>query len=800
MVKINLTPPQFTITVGSLDITNLVQQISIRQGAIAIGSPIVWEGSITIAKTIDWEGESLDDFVNPTRWARGKYAVSFSIAGTLFATLRISGYAYNEDTESAQINVTQLLGLLDYRTPAEDYRVFGDNPLYMARTSIVKTLLQQAGITSVNLSGYGEPQSVVYQNTGDIVFANGMMLGTDRVNESYIGLAQTIMGEQGYWLYHLPNETVAVKKLNFDATKGFQRSRAECVEFNRNPQRGIVPTLYRVIGGGEKLERIVGLADAVNEVEKIYGLVKTWRTEDTRLEDAGLRIDYFYEEKYGLIDTVTTEIITETATFIHVKKTGVRDYLYLIDFISKKPNNYRDVKIYEINEYSYYDYQGRLVRTVRQKDGIAYGSFPDSEYKYSPYGLEWIKKLEYNETVYSSDPRAFNEYIPRAESFSTYFRNDPNAMAIKLETTGQTIVFDDGEVEIVSDTETVRLTGSLFPSISVTFKYEKKLYKLLYVETQKVVETWLPKDPRAVNSTTLYKRKTYGINPSLPFGSVISTATDDVSDANQYTQLVLLNDFSEDTDDVSPPSWGTRSPLFPRTEANVFAEVVNRYPGSDVTTASEQPFEYSAKTLLTDSDASRLASILGKLEVGRAFGYEVVLSLREATEFIANPTPLQTAWIHNRAFLLDSASLVFDGTEAEISWETCTTKTLNPVVPEPGGTDAPVETDYLPVEVPIVLVIEIQTTMAVNLTGIQGVDVTAISIDGNGDVETVAGYVQGGNQFAQILVDNSGSVVVSASGNVVTTADDPYGEATWNEIVTVGGDVVSIDGQVVVIS
>ena len=75
-------------------------------------------------------------------------------------------------------------------------------------------------------------------------------------------------------------------------------------------------------------------------------------------------------------------------------------------------------------------------------------------------------------------------------------------------------------------------------------------------------------------------------------------------------------------------------------------------------------------------------------------------------------------------------------------------------------------------------------------------------MDANGDVVTVGGFVQASenqNQFSQILVAADGTIVVSAAGNVVTTASDVYDPIVWDAIATIDGEVVTIDGEVVTV-
>jgi hypothetical protein len=854
----NLTPPNFTLTVGSLNITSLVQQFSLRQNALDIRTPIYWEGTISIAKTKTWSGESLDDFENPSRWARGNHPVSLSFNGTLFATLRIGSYAYNEDLETAQIEVTQMLALLDYKTPPEDYRFFETDCRPVTVTFTVDKLLQAAGITKKNTGGVGIIASIP---------------APDRTGRGYIELAQEILGERGYWLYHDADETVRIKRINFNATKSFERSRQEIVEWNRQPQRGeLVPTLYRVVGGGEKFVPNCGLASAIAGTELIYG---------EKITQSG----YWYNGDFvatttaigrAVIERIVTEVIKDTPTEIQIKKTSYQNLTLQTEFGRKVERN--NFKAYELVETRFYDDQGRLIKETRRKDGIAYGNYPDTKYDLYPdaftYGF-----LESTEINYSHDPASSQEYSGKPLSFTP----DDDVIRIRTEVSRKKLLLSY-VIEVNQNT-----AGE--PQGTFADGSTRKVIESFYnVPTEKTVETWIEKCPGQSESSFVYDRKVYSRDPAYEIAKKFPKLP-------PVTNLFLISSLSGSEDDATPPSWSTRPPLCPRetpklkvevkrNEPNYsasseplyeftvdintntftasgidFAEnevvrffgtegsVLPRYGGGfysipisssyiyyvvnvdvqagtfqlgsltsssvyNITSAGSgtnyvqryssgltggvgnRETEYSAQSITTDAEAQNLANIQSQLSMGRAFGYEIVLSLRESTGFLANPAPMQVAWFHNRSFLLDSPSVVFDGREAEVAWEGVMLKKIDP----PVGGVSPAEEDLSSIE----LIFALNTNIALNFLAapfqvIGDPDLSLITVDSNGDVITSGGFVQAlanQNQFAQILVDNNGSVVVdSITGYVVTSANDVY-EGFWDSILTVGGEVVSQEQEV----
>jgi hypothetical protein len=263
----------------------------------------------------------------------------------------------------------------------------------------------------------------------------------------------------------------------------------------------------------------------------------------------------------------------------------------------------------------------------------------------------------------------------------------------------------------------------------------------------------------------------------------------------------LISELSSEEDNATPPSWITRPPLFPRINAKLKSEVRRSYPGSDDDLIDKREFEYSARSIITNAEARKLAGIFAELNIGRAFGYEVVQSLRESVEFIADPTPLQIAWFHNRVMLLDSVSLVYsaDAKAAELTWEGITLKTLSPAV----GQGTPSVYAIGASTTPFQLQTNIQTGFSVSVFNASDApDVDLISVDLNGNVVTSNGYVQASasqNQFAHILVSSAGSVLVSSNGNVLTSSKDPYQPEVWDAIATMDGEVLTLDGKVLTV-
>ena len=822
MTQINTTPPQFSISVGSLDITDLVVSYSLRQSAIDIRRPIVWQGAITIAYVYKWASvctfnpptdvitsaghgfdvgaalrfrttgtmplplvagtlyyvverttdtfkvsatpsgspidlttvgtgtisayESLDDFENPTRWARGKHPVTLSIGGVVVATLRISAYQYNEDDQTAEIQVSQLLELLDYKTPPEDYRFISTNNNLISVSAVVLRLLNAASLTSIDLTN--APQTFIP--------------APDRTNRSYIELAQELLGERRCWLYHQPNEAIAVVQFDKAQTKAFERSRPELIEFNRVRQRSNLSNVYRITGGGELYQQRCGLASSINTTEEIYG---------TAIRESG----YWYRGERvvvtrrifrKVVERIVTEVTKETADVVQITRTSYKDLK--LKSATGTDHEYSLKKIAEEVDIKFYDSQGRLIRETRRKDGIAYLQYPGTKYDLYPDALEWLTGLEEVEVNYYSDPTD-SEYYSGYSSASGF---DTNVLRLKERIVSKRYLHIRRFV-VEGTTQNIR-------------------YQFFFADKERVIETWIEDCTGQSEPTYTYSRKVYKRDPIYEYVKFVPSLI-------RSMELFLDNTLSDSQGDASPPSWATRAALYPRTRAKLNAEVRRRYPGADDDLIDKREFEYGARSITTAAEAQQLAGMFADLAVGRAFGYEAVLSLRESTEWIADPTPLQVAWLHNRQMLLDSVSLVFDGSEAELSWEAVTVGTLSPAVgegtPTAQGLSTPQNIATLDFDVRF-------QAIARPFNATSPPDLSLITVDSNGDVVTSGGFVQASenqNQFAQILVAQDGTIVVNTEGNVVTTASDVYDPNIWDAIATVDGEVVTVDGEVVTV-
>ncbi|WP_016949760.1 hypothetical protein [Anabaena sp. PCC 7108] len=246
MTPLNFAVPNWQLTIGDWDITHLVSQFTLQRPRVEISTPYSWQGSFVLDESLNPEllAESLDDLVNPQRWAIGMHPIRVSIDGRLITTCRIKRYFYDEDRYTGQAEITDQLGLRDFESPPKDFEGLGFQVTgSVSCQDVVIKLLQLAGLFPIiSIPGYFE-------------------VPPNKFNESYISLAQRICGERGYWLYCDPLEIVRTTAYTQKPVL-FQRSRSQVEIFERQPGLEIPAEIFRVIGNCEKIA-ICGSKDPV---------------------------------------------------------------------------------------------------------------------------------------------------------------------------------------------------------------------------------------------------------------------------------------------------------------------------------------------------------------------------------------------------------------------------------------------------------------------------------------------------------------------------------------------------------
>lgn len=784
MTLLNATPPQYQVLVGELDITPFIIAFTMRSPELDIKSPIVLQGSITLLEDGRGRlGESLDDFVNTDRWAEGKHPVQVYFSGTLVATLRIRSYSCQEENDRflAQIELSQLLDLVSYRTPPEDYRTINSGCSATPVRSVVSSLLSSAGLTSCDVSVFPELTGIP---------------APDRVGQSYIELAQLILGERGYWLYHKPDEQVAISR-QWDklSTPLFSRAKSKAMEFSRLSESSLryrLPRKYRVTGGGDIFDRCsgnsYGIATGTDTVE-IYGeLEKTaesysFTNQSQDSVDASLTNVFrrgLIERRISVTTTNSLKLITETTTTYQtftIQDEKGKDY--------KKSLYKTSVVTYS----KYYDDQGRLVKEVTSKSTIAKDLFPGTVYEQYPKALLWIDNAESQTIEYLSDPRK----SPMYERGSLPSRNyQDNVLRLKTDQT----------IQIVLRIYQFKTTKKVF-NLATRMYEDNEVVSTRYffsrVAKQLIIESWVESCFSVAEPAFKYERFVYVGNKAYTL----------ISSTSKFapSELVIDQKNYKTEEDATPPNWSTRPALCPRKKAKLNEVIEVPYPGSaSGTFLDTREFEYQCQSINTTAEAQNLAQLFGDLNIGRSFGYQLSLPLREATQWIADPSPNSIAWVHDRVLLLENWSLAITGsgasTEGRISWQAATIGKLSSAIPDPSlpPSPDPMPTGLTPDVIRFNITTEIKLNFSEEVVGATGYpDLATILIDSDGSIITSGGYVQASvnqNLFAQIIVGSDDEVAVASDGNMVTSRS-PYEDDFWDSIITIDGDPITINGVLV---
>jgi hypothetical protein len=223
---------------GDLDITEIVVDFSVRHPIAEITTPLIWKGTLNVAQK---EGEpfkeSLSELENPSRWERCQQPLEVYFGNIKFLTLEIDSYFYDEDTGRGTAEVTDKLGLLDWRSPADEIegvKVGKDNDWW----EVVKLALIQAGKNPESGAEYLTKADIAFESsyTPEGSYAVPLV----KVNGSYIKFAQAVAGAHGHWLWCDRDGKIRLAKYPLNPTSAIaslSRSRVAKYEREGSPER-----------------------------------------------------------------------------------------------------------------------------------------------------------------------------------------------------------------------------------------------------------------------------------------------------------------------------------------------------------------------------------------------------------------------------------------------------------------------------------------------------------------------------------------------------------------------------------
>lgn len=251
---------------GGLDITSLVVDFSVRHPIAEITTPLIWKGTLNIAQQ---EGEpfeeSLSELENPSRWERCQQPLEVYFGDIKFLTLEIDSYFYDEDTGRGTAEITDKLGLLDWRSPADEIegvKIGKDNDWW----DVVKLALLQAGRNPDSGAEYLSESDIDFDSSYSPAGTYSVPLV--KMSGSYIKFAQEVAGAHGHWLWCDRDGKIRLAKYPTNpksAIASLSRSEVAKYEREQSPER----PYERIIVTGAKDE----LADcgSTDDGETIVG-------------------------------------------------------------------------------------------------------------------------------------------------------------------------------------------------------------------------------------------------------------------------------------------------------------------------------------------------------------------------------------------------------------------------------------------------------------------------------------------------------------------------------------------------
>ena len=234
---LDLTCPNFTITIGSSDISKHVTGYSFRHPLAEPSTPLIWTGQIELDLTVDTSlgATFFDDEVNPSIWLSGLQPIDVYFNGTWWQRFRIkpSGYRYDQITGQAVVEITDIIGILDSYQPSADAPEFKTGANNFWNDLAVRLIAKQAALM-------GQPVTVQTPPLG----IGGFYQIPRTVSGSYIKEAQKMAGERGIWMWC---DKEVIKWVEYPQTAQnivWRKSRRELLNFTR--QQGLDPVKSKV--------------------------------------------------------------------------------------------------------------------------------------------------------------------------------------------------------------------------------------------------------------------------------------------------------------------------------------------------------------------------------------------------------------------------------------------------------------------------------------------------------------------------------------------------------------------------
>ena len=633
----------FRVLVGTLDITNCITGLTLKRPIAEITTPQTWTGSLNLSTPLvpSLVIESLDDLINPARWARGQHPVKIYFRDTLFATVRIMEYFYNEDELTGEAELGDMLTLLDYRSPAQDY-----TQNFRPCESVP---LQNIAIAGLQAAGVPQFQ---------ITIPGTIAVPPDKPSGSWIKWVQSYLGERGYWLYCDQNEVVKAVQYPLNPTPLFAKPRTLVEKFERERSPEYPPEKLTVTATGQKFNICDGEEIGKPNISEEFGPIK----DKSGNEISGV-----------LISRTTTTLVKKPLfnftqgnedTRAEIRTTKVEQALAVI-FPKTETGNTSVVTSSFTTEKKRYNDRGFLEKELRLTDKLLGLCLPDA----FDGDKQFIPEAEKTITDYS-------EMIPGIAVISglgpgkvSVKPGMPNSGILVYKKTDSWTLYADG-------TKATKLEGGgSMPQNTVNW------YKNTNTLT---IEQWFPAPGKqqAINSPLYatesedeacqcnevrYTKQVY----KRP--QIVLSATEIEIQGKSFTEdtaYYLIGGLSLSSKDSSSQN-GTTFPNWDKVESpcpvcQVALKSSANFAPKDFSPFRDRESTIQADTLNTSAECQYLATLLGTIAHQRY--RQRLINMPFPDQYLGDPKPFTCADIHIGRFILDAPSVVVATDGTEVSW------------------------------------------------------------------------------------------------------------------------------------
>ena len=609
---LNFTPPQIDFWVGGLNFNHCLTSLSISRPLAELSTPYSWSGSATLSKPLipSLLPESLDDLINPGRWARGSHPVKLYIKNILLCTLRILEYYFDEDTEIGTLELGDILLLLNDESPAEDYKGMNFTPCKpVSLQQIINTALNSAGIHSLSISSPGS-----------------IPVPPNKPSGSWIGWAQQYLGERGRFLFVDKNEVI--RDIPYPQSHGnvlFRKSRLEIENYTRERSPDIPADKYIVSGSSE--EFVCDRDDDGEDVEETWGLIESRTGRQIRALER--REKWKILQKADLSpgrqsEGMPVDLKCHYQT-VQIRQGRIEQALGVL-FPEKYPGS-TAIKLSEIIfEYKAFDSQGRLRGTYTRSNKLLGVVLPDYFPDNTTMKFAESKLEEFLENIPGTIPAANDGVLRRKETtFRSLFVVGPG----QTKQIGNVIILGNLNTVLAVKEQTIEQWKEHGKCPCSSYKYTRRVSRR---------EQEASPDDGQSDGTHNYSPSYYRLGG-----------------------LSLQSNLSKDEEDSTPPDWERMPAICPTCTISFKGE-------STFTIASVSPYRkrntyISSQTISSQIEAQAYARIVGLIAHQRYRSRSINLPI--PLEYLLNPNPFSVVHIHKGAFVLDNPSIILaeDGLE-----------------------------------------------------------------------------------------------------------------------------------------